>query len=555
MKKIICLSLTLLCVALGAIPISRHRADALAETMLDSRMQNQHIAQVQELRDGDTSLAYIYTLQPTGYMVLSADDTLPPLMAYSPDSDYDLNAVHNPLRDLLIGDLSARLSLADSRNAQAWQRAEQHPQNCLPRNDYLLSARWNQTHPWNMMCPMDPVTNTRSVAGCPAIAMGQILDYLKALNGTRLDDSDDYQHNYAGRNYRIDDDYAALQFPSFPQLNAYLDRVNHDFKYETPLIDSLQAALVFAAGTALTQIYSADASGTFAVSQAYAAYQRFGFDNAVLLGPEASDVYTRMISNIADGIPVHLAVVTPAWDAGHNVVVDGYESEMYHLNFGWGGQYNGWYNLPEGIPYNLTVIEGAVVDLMPREYIYMDPLPDYITYGVSLPIDIINLSDTDQILEEIIFGEGLVAEDWEVSIELPATLEALGFMSFTITNLIPVRDIIHTGIKLVFSDFIHEIPLDFDEGYSTSDHFITPARISVKVSPNPFSQSCELSISGSEKIPSKLEVFNLRGQKVHESPELRWEGQDSTGKSSPAGVYLYRVSGNGFNHVGRLLKH
>jgi hypothetical protein len=44
MKKIICLSLTLLCVALGAIPISRQRADALAETMLDSRMQNQHIA-------------------------------------------------------------------------------------------------------------------------------------------------------------------------------------------------------------------------------------------------------------------------------------------------------------------------------------------------------------------------------------------------------------------------------------------------------------------------------------------------------------------------------
>jgi len=148
----------------------------------------------------------------------------------------------------------------------------------------------------------------------------------------------------------------------------------------------------------------------------------------------------------------------------------------------------------------------------------------------------------------------LVAEDWEVSIELPATLEALGFMSFTITNIIPVREVIHTVIKLVFSDFVYEIPLDFDEGSSTSDESITSARISVKVSPNPFSQSCELIISGSKEFTSKLEVFNLRGQKVHESHELRWEGEDSTGKPSPAGVYLYRVSGNGLNHVGRLLK-
>jgi len=554
MRKIICLLLTLLCVALGATPISRQRADALAETMLGSRLKNQHIAQVQELRDGAKSLAYIYTLQPTGYLVLSADDTLPPVMAYSPDSDYDLTAVQNPLSALLIGDLSARLSLADSRNVQAWQRAEQHPQSCLPRNEYLLSAHWNQTHPWNMMCPMDPVTNIRSVAGCPAIAMGQILDYLKTLNGTRLDDTDDYQHNYGGRNYRIDDDFATLQFPSFPQLNGYLDRVNHDFKYDIPLIDSLQAALVFACGTALTQVYSSDGSGTFAVSQAFDAYQRFGFDNAALLGPEASDIYSRMISNIADGIPVHLAVVTPAWDAGHNVVVDGYESEMYHLNFGWGGQYNGWYNLPEGIPYNLTVIEGAVVDLMPRTYIYMDPLPDYITHGASLPIEIINLSDTDQILEEIIFGEGLVAQDWEVSIELPATLEALGFMSFTITNLVPVREVIHTEIKLVFSDFVYEIPLNFDDGSSTSDDAITPARITVKVSPNPFSQSCELSVSGTAKGPKKLEIFNLKGQKVYESRELNWEGRDTSGTACPAGVYLYRVSGDGFATQGKMLK-
>ena len=62
----------------------------------------------------------------------------------------------------------------------------------------------------------------------------------------------------------------------------------------------------------------------------------------------------------------HLAVVNPQGTAGHNVVVDGYNTDDYfHLNFGWGGQSNGWYLLPDEIPYDLTVVEGVIVDIEP----------------------------------------------------------------------------------------------------------------------------------------------------------------------------------------------
>ena len=50
---------------------------------------------------------------------------------------------------------------------------------------------------------------------------------------------------------------------------------------------------------------------------------------------------------------------------GHNVVVDGYNTDdYYHINFGWGGSSNGWYLIPEEIPYGLTVIEGLIVDVL-----------------------------------------------------------------------------------------------------------------------------------------------------------------------------------------------
>ena len=65
-----------------------------------------------------------------------------------------------------------------------------------------------------------------------------------------------------------------------------------------------------------------------------------------------------------DARPVHLAVVDPPGTMGHNVVIDGYNTDnYYHLNFGWGGSYNGWYLLPDEIPYGLTVIEGAVANI------------------------------------------------------------------------------------------------------------------------------------------------------------------------------------------------
>ena len=49
-------------------------------------------------------------------------------------------------------------------------------------------------------------------------------------------------------------------------------------------------------------------------------------------------------------------------------VVDGYNTDgYYHVNFGWGGSSNAWYILPDEFPYELTVIEGLIVDIMKPE--------------------------------------------------------------------------------------------------------------------------------------------------------------------------------------------
>jgi hypothetical protein len=232
-----------------------------------------------------------------------------------------------------------------------------------------LETNWTQNDPYNQLCPLDPVTGARSIAGCPAIAMGQIVNFYQTTNDIHFTDADDYYHNYAGRQYWIDDDCLTEDFPSFPELNDILDTVNVRYHQSIPLSDNEKAAVVFACGAAAQQVYTSSGSGTFGVTQAYDAYLKFNFTAIQLLHDTDTNLYTRMAQNIMDTMPVHLAVVDEGWTMGHNVVVDGYNTDNYfHLNFGWGGPSNGWYLLPDEIPYGLTVIEGAIVDILPDDH-------------------------------------------------------------------------------------------------------------------------------------------------------------------------------------------
>lgn len=233
----------------------------------------------------------------------------------------------------------------------------------------LLKSEWEQGYPYNMLCPRDPLNGyAYCAAGCPAVAMGQIINYLRTTQGTRFDDGDDYHHNYAGRIYDIDDDWETLQFPSFPKLNVLLDSVDAYFQRGDELSDSLKAAVIFACGTACTQIYTSEGSGTFQVGQAFAAYQRFGFTDCKLFRDPTDEMYEILIANIEAGYPAHLAVENPAGTVGHNVVVDGYrESDgKFHINFGWGGPLDDWYDIPDpNFYYGMTKMEGIIVDIIP----------------------------------------------------------------------------------------------------------------------------------------------------------------------------------------------
>jgi len=367
-------------------PVNYEQAKAAASSKLISIRNSEALTLVDyEHRytdSGGNILFYIFELNPAGYIAVSANTDLPPVSAYSLINNAGaLNDEDNSLICLLKADLIKRLlniqklpiEILKLRRTE-WkallggnhhkQPLQQWPPEGTTSTGGWLETNWTQDGVYDDMCPMDPVTNQRSLAGCPATAMAQILNYYRSLNGTQFTDADDYYHQYAGRNYWIDNDYASRDFPSFPELNAYLDTITLCYAGNGSLKNPGKAALTFACGVAAHQVYTSQGSGTFGVSQAVESYLRFGFSGILFFEGTDTSLYDTLARNMMDARLAHLAIVDASWTTGHNVVVDGYNTdEYYHLNFGWGGAYNGWYLLPDEIPYGLTVIEGLITNI------------------------------------------------------------------------------------------------------------------------------------------------------------------------------------------------
>jgi hypothetical protein len=559
---------------LEAEPVAPSRADAVAAIQL-GRMGTVNLMGVREPLG---NLAFLYELEPAGYIVVCADDALPPVLAYSATSSF-YGPEGNLLKDLVLADLDARLRwLAPSareENRLRWQSFssirdpfQQWPPEGSTATGGWIKTQWTQSAPYNALCPLDPVTGNRSIAGCPAVAMAQIVNYHRTINGTLFNDADDYHHNYAGRNYWIDDDAAAQDFPTWPELNDHLATMMHHYKYQEDQTDTDMAALVWACGAAAHQVYTSQASGTFAVSQAFTAYQRFDFPESELLTGTAPDLYDRMAQNMINALPVHLAVVTPAWDAGHNVVVDGYNTDNYfHLNFGWGGSYSGWYLLPSEIPYNLTVIEGAIVDIHPRSYLF--PMPgtldftDPQTVFEPQQLELVNITDANVTIEAII-PENPVYQGNSCMVELthpdlPLVLTSGQSLYVTVQLDFPVdlgRDPVQGALRVIHGAGVLSIPILVDSTmFVPADDPVVPVQSGFSLYPSPFVNG--LTIKSKATGPFRVSVYNLRGQQVAElegRESITWDGRDFGGAPVSSGIYLVRMEAEGISAWRKVLR-
>jgi hypothetical protein len=575
-----------------AAPVSETTAAQVASAQLKRVAPSTDYTPInmERIINQDATLAYIFSFYPDAYVVVTALDEFTPVIAYATENPYKSDESQDILTELIRTDLCYRwqnLPLYSMEQRSAISSQWEDLLSSQPGRDYQqwppvgysptggwLKTNWTQNAPYNAMCPMDLVTGARSVAGCPSIAMGQIVNYHHTLNNTRLTDADDYHHNYSGRNYWIDNDAVALSFPTFPELNSYLDAVSQHFATDQALTNTDKAAIVFACGVAATQVYTSTGSGTFGVGQAFAAFQRFNFQDMELLDNSDTDVYDRMADSMMNALPVLLAVMTPAEDMGHNVVVDGYNTDgLFHLNFGWGGSSNGWYQLPEQFPYGMTVLEGAIVDIHPREYVMVFPdTLNFLTWEEMhiQSIEVVNITGENITIEGTSNQWVLPASQLFVLTNpsvLPCVLTPGQSMFINVMVDLPTvktRQIYETPLRIIYNAGYYDVMIRYNTELTSpvEDDLIAVTPLSVSNSPNPFRDYTRISVKSAAQSSIRIGVYNVRGQLVRSFDakcnsngdcDILWDALDEKGTTASSGIYYYRVEGDRIVQTRKML--
>ncbi|MFP4497437.1 MAG: C10 family peptidase [Vulcanimicrobiota bacterium] len=306
-------------------------------------------------RNGKT-LAHVFELHPAGYVVVSANTALTPIIAYSFTSRFNWeNTPQNVLLSILALDMKNRYEVLEkglfdrkkiARNEELWQNYMSNRLK-VENNEKTLYGplftfeTWDQTTPYNDLCPMDPTTDERTIVGCVATAMSQHCVYLQEPSSISFTSSDNFVTNT--RNIYVN------------ATNASMASINYNNGNPS---DSVKAQLSFACGVAVEMDYTSDLSLAYVYSSvnpnAYDILKnRFGFDDIDFYSGFAR---TESMNNITLGLPVYLAIYGNR--GGHAINVDGYDNSngYFHMNMGWAGETDGWYDIASGMPEDFDTV-------------------------------------------------------------------------------------------------------------------------------------------------------------------------------------------------------
>ncbi|MCK4358229.1 MAG: C10 family peptidase [Candidatus Cloacimonetes bacterium] len=391
MKKIyyIFLFLLLLPICLSANPVTADDVEQAVKTQLayKNKSVEYSIAEISVVEDenNQAKLCFIVDLRPKGFIALSSDTDITPIIAYSfridlvkdeenllyymikKDMEFRLEAKSQFSSEKIKANntlwksyISGNIEELKTRNFQQWPE----PGSTLTTG--WIETTWSQGYPYNMFCPLDPNTGSRCVVGCVATAMSMLINYHEYVGDVSFNYSDDH---YWSNGIHIDSDSTLYDFPSFNALNIYLDTLKVHYQNSLPLTNEDKAALCFACGISVHMWYSSSGSGAWTEQVTYELLNKFNYNSALWMDSWHPFFYDSLSTNMINAKPAEISIYTTGGGNGHAINCDGYNTDdFYHLNFGWGPSSPGniitaWYSLPLGMPAGYCIIGGAVLNV------------------------------------------------------------------------------------------------------------------------------------------------------------------------------------------------
>ncbi|HEY3324272.1 MAG TPA: C10 family peptidase [Planctomycetota bacterium] len=340
----------------------------------------QQIKEVKTFTDeAGATLYYVVNLQPSGFVLVSADDTIEPILAFSPVGAYDPSP-GSPLFDIASQDQKGRIAAAKGAQAAIRQIAGARSAATGPQEKWvsliaqasaevatrglasisdvrvepLVQTRWNQKFDYDVSgyCYNYAIPKGYP-CGCVATAMAQLMrthEYPVSGVGTATFTVwvDNFPQPF--RLYGGDGNGGAYDWTNMPYVPG---------RSATKAQRQAIGFLCHDAGAAVGMRYGATVSTASLSNAAKALKQTFHYGNAICASGFNSNIGASlphmMNTNLDAGLPVLLGILG-AGEGGHAIVCDGYgyvSTTLYHhLNLGWAytppnANSDLWYALPK----------------------------------------------------------------------------------------------------------------------------------------------------------------------------------------------------------------
>ncbi|MCX7697631.1 MAG: C10 family peptidase [Bacteroidales bacterium] len=312
--------------------------------------------------ENDTVL-YILYLEPEGFVVVPAWIVSVPVLAYSNKGKLVSQEPHQAF-SLWLNSYARQVKHAIQNKITPSEKSIKLYQDYLKGHipklksqvGPLLHTTWDQGTYYNMYCPIDPAgPDNRCVTGCVATAIGQLFNYFRwPVRGTGAYTSEDTTYGVLF----VDFSQHTYQYNEMP---TFLSRENKEV-----------AKLLYHIGVSVDMHYGPHGSGMTNHKAAYIMREFFSYNSQTQY--LFRDTFQgNWINVILDHLNQKLPLYYAGWSdttytSGHAFVVDGYQDSTYfHINWGWGGLFDGYFYLdqltPGGANFNLS--QEVIVNMIP----------------------------------------------------------------------------------------------------------------------------------------------------------------------------------------------
>ena len=301
----------------------------------------------------DNAYYYVFNVADNGgFVIVSGDDRTNPILGFSDEGNFDANKIPANMKSWLKGyeeQIKALDSMSDSE-AKTLLAAPKLRATVDTRNSIapMITTKWDQATPYWNECPEfmtiedGDTIGELGYTGCVATAMSQIMKFYEYPAQTSQV-IPAYSFTYSDGNYN----YSTVQMEELPITTFDWAHMKDSYTgAEDEVYTTAVAHLMLYVGCSIKSQYGVSATGAY-TDDIPKGFAQFGYGSKLAYRNDyTQEVWEGMVyDELAAGRPM-IYNGTAGSGGGHSFICDGYEyGNYYHINWGWGGMGNGYFQL------------------------------------------------------------------------------------------------------------------------------------------------------------------------------------------------------------------